>query len=227
MIIDMGDFCSFNSLSHWDRDKKLKMEGRRYSRDCEAAQAAYAEMFHDINLIKDKQRHNKVKQYNPRRVKLIGNHEEWALRYLETHPEMEGFIDLDENLSLSHHFDTIVPYRDRFTVGGVTFCHAPMAQNNQPMSGKYVAHRAWDRHSKGIVFAHTHRLQVACDKRIDITEPSTSATIGCYIDPDDPPEYTVGSESGWWYGVVVVKIYNYGQFDIEPISMKRLKHNLY
>ena len=44
-IVQGGDFTSIESLSDWDKDKRRKMEFRRYSKDIEATNEAIKRMF--------------------------------------------------------------------------------------------------------------------------------------------------------------------------------------
>jgi hypothetical protein len=81
-IICIGDFADMPSLSSYDKGK-LDAEGRRYNRDVDAARQAMDRLMRPIQAVKD---------YKPRLVFTLGNHEERADRFASLNPEMEGKV---------------------------------------------------------------------------------------------------------------------------------------
>lgn len=51
-IVALGDFLNLSSLSHWEKNNKLKMEGIRYKEDIVAGNNALDAMFEGINIKK-------------------------------------------------------------------------------------------------------------------------------------------------------------------------------
>ena len=52
-IIQLGDFCSMESLSRWDKDKRLIIEGRRVLKDVEAASEAWGIVDRNLALAQE------------------------------------------------------------------------------------------------------------------------------------------------------------------------------
>ena len=76
-VICMGDFCSMDSLSSYDRGKK-SFEGRRYQKDMEHSHEA-------LSLF------NKgLGKHKPRKIMLHGNHEDRIDRFVDENPELDG-----------------------------------------------------------------------------------------------------------------------------------------
>jgi hypothetical protein len=222
-IIDMGDFCSFGSLSHWDQNRRLLMENKRFSRDLEAGNEAYNLLTSGIRTQNEQARKNKSRKYSPEFVKLMGNHEEWPLRYAEQHPALEGVLCPIKNLYMEERGFKVIPYREVINIHGINYCHAVMAQNNQPVSGKYDIVRAWERFTSPVIFGHNHRFKVFGDRRIDGTHTTESVSVGCFF--EEVPAYAKGAKSGWWSGLVLINQWDdSGAFDMERISIERLKY---
>jgi hypothetical protein len=120
---------------------------------------------------------------------------------------------------------TLVPWREYCYIDGVAFTHIPFAKRSStPIGGEFVTKRAAEFHDTTIVFGHTHRLLLHDNARIrERSSPLVHAInvgwFGDYI-----PEY-VESEVNmdWWSGLVILHHTNYGQVDVETISMARIK----
>ena len=85
-VIIMGDFTSFTSLSAWDKDKRRKIEGRRYEKDIEVANKALDYMQDGIMGIE--------------KVFIKGNHEEWLDRYIDIDPTFDGLHSVEKDMKL-------------------------------------------------------------------------------------------------------------------------------
>jgi len=74
VIVQIGDFADMPSLSSYDKGKK-SFEGRRYKKDIAAAKQAMDLLLVPMRKYNKKQQENKQKQYKPRMVLTLGNHE--------------------------------------------------------------------------------------------------------------------------------------------------------
>src|SRR3990167_10888236 len=74
VIVHLGDFADMPSLSSYDVGKK-SFEGRRYADDIEAAKDAMCAFLSPLWDFNAKAKKNKEKQYHPRMVLTLGNHE--------------------------------------------------------------------------------------------------------------------------------------------------------
>ena len=100
VVVFMGDFLTLNCLSAWDRDKRLKMEGRRYQSEIDAGNAALDAVTKYVISNRKKARKQKKKFYTPEWVFIEGNHEDRLTRYLDRDPTFKGFVDIYDNLHL-------------------------------------------------------------------------------------------------------------------------------
>ena len=125
-IICMGDFASMDSLSSYDKGKK-QFEGRRYKKDIEHAHDAL------------KKFNKGLKGRRPRKIMLLGNHEDRIDRTTDDIPELEGTISTDDFKFESFGWE-VYPYQEPVVVDGVYYCHNyPTGVMGKPISGDNVA----------------------------------------------------------------------------------------
>jgi hypothetical protein len=186
-IVDLGDFVSLSSISHWDFDKRLTMEGQRYEADKEAGKEAYDRLFRPLAKLQNTSRQHKTKMYKPKFDKMDGNHEGWVDKYLEQNPSMAGHVDLARDLGLTSRGIVPYPYRERMYRHGINFMHAPLAGNNQPIGGLHFTHKAVQGFIGHVVFGHYHKLEVKPGKRTDAAHPNRAISCPCFF--TDQPHY--------------------------------------
>jgi hypothetical protein len=123
VIVNIGDFWDFESLSSYDKGK-LSFEGRRLKADIEVGNKAMDFLLTPIKNVKD---------YHPRMIFTLGNHEERLKRVAKDNPEMSGFIDYHLlNLSDWEVYDFLKPV----DVNGVYFTHYLQNQlTGKPLGG--------------------------------------------------------------------------------------------
>ena len=190
-LIFLGDFGSFESLSAWDESKLLLMEGRRYQEEIDTMNLALDIVAGHLAECQERQRRTKAKMYRPNFYFFEGNHEARVASYVEQHPEMSNFMNVQSNLCLSERGITFISYRGGLSFGGTHYCHIPMAKNNQPLSGKYALHRALERYNNSIVMGHIHRFELVSDRRIDASHSHFALSCGCFF--EETPQYAVGA----------------------------------
>jgi len=222
-IVQLGDFNTMSSLSHWDMNKRLLMEGRRFGEDMGTGYEAVRRMTQPMRIFNERQKINKQKQYKPKTYWLRGNHEDWVIQYEEEHPEMHGLVDIEKRQGVYKFFDdvTVVPYREYVSIDGVAFTHSPIMANRQPVSGVYAIKRALELFDTSVVFGHIHRLETMTAKAHGSGMRRTSLACGCFW--DTIPKYLVGAQINFWEGVVTLNITSKGQFDFATTSLKTLK----
>lgn len=112
VIINIGDFWDFPSLSSYDKGKK-SFEGRRYKNDLDAGARAM-DLFCEPLA--------KIPGYDPRMVFNRGNHEYRANRVSEIQPEYEGVIG-PEDIDLASWGWEQYEYQVPVVIDGVRYCH--------------------------------------------------------------------------------------------------------
>jgi len=224
-IVQGGDFLTLDSFSRWDRDKRLKIEGRRYHKEVAAGNEALSMIIKPISLYNEKQRGHKEKQYLPHWVWIQGNHDQWPDQYVERNPELQGIVDIRKDLQIDKlpGLLTYIPYTSNdwcWGTQGVYFCHIPRNRIG-PVSSKYIADRAIDLFNGSIVFGHTHRLLSSTARRMGSDRFYQSLNGGCFFEND--PEYSIGNVNDYWRGLINITLLGMGCFDFETVSMDRLK----
>lgn len=218
-VVFLGDFLSFESLSHWDKNKPLILEGRRYEEELKKGRAAIKNIFSPVKKNLFYQRKQKKKTYFPSLIWCDGNHEDWVERYVEKHPELYG-ADL-WNIHKAIGLDTIgssilyAPYKYCVNVNNIAFTHVPISGNTQPISGKYVVHRAADMFNCHIVFGHTHRLEMVHKKRHGA---SLQLSLSCGNFFETMPKYAKGSLNPWWKGLIMLHQDGGDRVDVQTIA---------
>ena len=89
VIIHLGDHWDMPSLSAYDRGTK-KAEGRTYQEDIDAGIRGMEAFMRPIWEYNERKKKNKEKQYKPRLVFCLGNHEERIMRHVNANPELYG-----------------------------------------------------------------------------------------------------------------------------------------
>lgn len=206
-VILIGDFLSLNALSAWDRNKRMKMENRRYHLEMEAGNKAL-----DLAGI-DGSTASHI-------IYIEGNHENRLTRYLEYDPTFAGFADVPKDLQLAERHVHWVPYKDCFIVDGVNFTHIPIASNGKAIGNPNVAQKALRLFNTSVVFGHTHTLDHAAEHRHGAPHLNQSLSVGCFFEHVD--EYAQGSMTNYWRGLVDLDIYDENRFDIRTTSMRQL-----
>jgi predicted phosphodiesterase len=206
-VVHIGDLGTFDSLSGWDKDKRRKMEGRRYIKDVTA-----------LRKYISTSRGTLYKAYE--NILCEGNHEDRIARYLDYNPEMEGSLDYQRDIGIQGDWK-IIPYRSYYKHNGIAFTHVPIMENGKPVSGKYATGRALEICRDSIVFGHTHRLDYVACHRHGQAHLQEALNVGCYFEHID--DYALGSVTSYWRGLVVLDHYKHGRFSFEAVPMGMLK----
>ena len=120
-IIHLGDHWDMHSLSSYDHGR-LAGEGTRYQDDINFGIEALQRFLKPIEKEQQRLRINKKKVWNPRKIFLIGNHENRILRHVQSYPILEGKLSY-QDFQLAQlgfeQYDFLVPVY----VDGIYFSH--------------------------------------------------------------------------------------------------------
>lgn len=214
VVVNMGDMADMPSLCSYDKGKK-SFQGRTYQADINSHLDFQDKFWSTVK---------KAKKKMPRTVGLIGNHEERIARAIEIQPELDGVIGYGD-LKLREWYDDIVPYNGStpgaIILDGITFAHYLIAGiSGRPISGEHHAYSLLAKTHSSCVVAHSHLFDYCQRTRQDGTK-IIGVVAGCFI---DYPMDFAGNACGLWdSGLLVLRDVDKGQFDIERISMERLK----
>lgn len=215
ILICIGDFADMPSLSSYDKGKK-SFEGRRYKADIQSAKDAMDLMLAPMREYNKRQKDGHHKQYTPRMVLTLGNHEERIMRVSEYAPELEGVVGYDD---LPYESWEVVDYLKPIDIDGVTYVHYLA----NPMSGKPYGGTALNQLAKvgrTFVVGHKQTLDVATRFTIGGVQQWGIVAGAAYPHFEDYKGYQ-GNDH--WRGVLYLHRVVNGSFDPMFISLDYLK----
>lgn len=224
-IVIIGDFISLDSLSFWDRDKRLKMEGRRFSTDIEYGNIGLNSLFNSIALENAKRKANHKRLYVPLIHYLEGNHEERLRRYIAYESILEGSLSVEAELRLFERGIQWCPYGEYASINNVLFTHIPFSHNGRPYASSgmqsSLAKKILMTTNKSVVYGHTHKLEIAHSTRREGSQIH-AINVGCFT-ADVPEPYAENSVDDSWRGLVVLHIEEDGAISkIKTVSKKEI-----
>lgn len=207
-LVIIGDFITLDSLSDWDKDKRRRLEGKRYYHDIQVGRDALGRMM------------GSGFDWKPELIFIEGNHEERLQRYLDRDPSFDGVVSIERDLCPDWKY---IPYKSQWKYKGVSFTHIPINEAGKALGGKNACQRSLEIYNNSVVFGHTHKLAVACVHRLSSPHLQQAVNVGCFFDHVD--DYATGSVTSYWRGVVLLNHYSFNRMDVETISMGRLRQD--
>lgn len=169
VIVNIGDFADMPSLSSYDVGKK-SFEGRRYVNDIAAAKEAMDSLMTPLRKFNIKARKNKEKQYKPKMVLTLGNHEQRISRAIENDPKLEGLIKYED---LPYNEWEVQGFLEPVCIDGVYYSHYfPTGAMGRPCSS---ASAMVSKLHASCVAGHQQGKQITYGKKPD------GSTITCII----------------------------------------------
>ncbi len=137
VIIHIGDHFDMPSLSSYDRPGSKKMEGKRYKKDIAAGNAGMNRLMKPINDYNNMCIRQKRKQYKPRKIFCMGNHEYRINRATEHDAKLDELLTTD-HFNLKKHKWEIYSFLDVVNIDGVNYSHYfvnPTGLTGMPIGG--------------------------------------------------------------------------------------------
>jgi len=215
VIIHIGDMADMESLSSYDKGKK-SFEGRRYTKDIEAATIGMSMLLGPIKAEQRRLKEGKKKPWNPRLILTLGNHENRIDRATNNSPELEGLISVQD---LPYSDWEVIPYLQPITIDGVTYCHYfTSGVMGRPVSS---ARALTTKKHCSCVMGHVQR------KEIDIQYSGEGRRItgifaGAFYQHDE--EYLGPQGNQHWRGIWMLHEVDKGSFDEMPVSLDYLRN---
>ena len=154
VIIQIGDWADMPSLSLYDKGKRC-YEGRRYVKDCEAANYSL-ERFERV--LEDYNRANPNTPYNPRKVLTYGNHEHRIERATMLDATLDGKLTL-EDLNFKNRGWECHDFLKVVTIDGIQYSHYFISGSmGRPVSSASALLKA---RSGSATMGHVQRMDVA------------------------------------------------------------------
>lgn len=219
-IVLTGDFMTLQCLSAWDKDKRTKMENRRYAKEMKAGNKALDMMMEGVRQHNNHMKKLKMKQYKPVTIYVEGNHEDRLTRYLECDPTFEGMVSIEKDLNLVKRGILFVPYREYHYIDEVGFTHIPH-NKSAAIGGVDITRKASMVTVSSVVFSHTHNQNMSHVFKEGMSHLQDIYCAGCFF--EEKEDYIKGRVTEYWRGLSILHIWKPGRFDVEAYSLGRLK----
>jgi hypothetical protein len=217
LLVNMGDSADMASLCSYDKGK-AKFYSQSYQRDIEAHLDFQRRMF--APMIKAKKR-------KPHTVFLVGNHENRINKVLEYEPHLAGdrFGISMKDLDLDTYYDEVIPYVGStpgiFNYDSVLFAHYFVSGvMGRPVGGEHHAASLLAKNLCSSVAAHSHTFDFSARKRAD---GSTIMALVAGVYQDYKTDWAGAGENFWESGVAVLRDFEKGRWDLEWVSLNRLR----
>ena len=215
VVVNMGDAADMASLSSYDKGKR-SFAGRSYKADIDAHLDFQERMWEPVKRTKKKL---------PYSVVLEGNHERRIEKALDLSPELQGTIGFND-YAFDQYYDDVIRYSGgspgSINVDGVRYAHYFISGvMGRPCGGEHPAHSLTTKKHQSCTQAHIHTK----DLNVATTEDGNKIyglVAGVY--QDYVPDWC-GSEAAklWWSGVVIKHGVENGEYDVQFVSLNRLR----
>jgi len=212
VIVCIGDFADMPSLSSYDKGKK-DFEGRRYHLDIEAAKEAMQAFMKPIREYQTECIRNKKKQYNPRFVLTLGNHEHRINRAINDDPKIDGLISI-KDLGYEEAGWEVYDFLEVVSIDGILYSHYfTTGTAGRPAS---TANAQLSKQHSSCIAGHQQGLQIATAYRGDGSRLTSVICGSCY----EHDEAYLGKQGNkHWRGALILHEVNNGEFDLCPVSL--------
>lgn len=218
VVILAGDFADMESLSSYDVGKRTA-EGKRVTKDIEAAHQGLKLLFGPLIQLQESQRQAGEDVYNPRKVITLGNHEDRINRHVNANPALHGFLSVDD-LGYEAYGLEVIPFLTPIVIDGISYCHYFV--NN--MTGKPLGGTALNMlKTIGTSFTQGHKqvLDVATRFLPSTGQQQWGIIAGaCYPHDED---YKGVQGNHHWRGIIVKHNVKDGSYDPLFVSLDWLK----
>lgn len=211
VVIDIGDWFDLASLNPYDKGAKKAYQALSYRKDINAGLDAQEKMFAPIK---------KAKRKKPRFVRCLGNHEARITKALETDPILIGTISLTDLQSKEYGWEEY-PFLEHVEIDGVTYSHYFISGiMGRAIGGEHHAASLVTKQLKSCTQGHSHLFDYSIRTSVDGTRIH-GCVVGVY--QDYWADWAGPSNRLWNPGVVVKREVENGSYDIEWISLARIK----
>lgn len=216
-IVMIGDFADMPSLSSYDYGRK-SFEGRRYQTDIRAAHQGMETLLAPLHEFNARAKRNKERQYNPRRVLTLGNHENRIDRAIEEDARLDGTIGISD-LRYEEYGWEVYPYLQPVIIDGVCYCHYfTTGVMGRPVTS---ATALLTKKHQSCVMGHVQTRQIAYATRADGKQMTAIFTGGFYQHDEDYLGPQGNAQT--WRGIWMLHEVDDGSFDEMPVSMNYLR----
>lgn len=199
-LIYLGDTLDLDCISHHNKDKLRKVEGKR--------------ILQEYNLANEMlDRHQNLVGDSCEVVFVMGNHESRVERYIDANPSLEGLIEVKNGLRLKERSIREVrcyPDGEVFKIGKLMFTHGSFT-SSQP------AKKHLEAYNSSIVFGHLHSPSHYTGVSYDKKDVKTAYGLGCLCNYEQ--DYMGKAPSKWKQSFGVVYFQPSGDFNLYNVEI--------
>jgi hypothetical protein len=210
------------SLSSYDKGTK-GFEGRRYKKDVEAVHDALEKLHAPIDRYNNRRQKNKEKQYKPRWVMTLGNHEDRINRVTNSSAELDGTIGIFD-LKYEEYGWEVHDFQVPVVIDGIAYAHYFCSGvSGRPISGEHIAASLCNKLHHSAVQGHSHLFNHAERTRPDEMK-IFGMSVGCFSHPEQIEGWNRAIHYLWWRGIVILDDCDgEGYYDeIRAITLRKL-----
>ncbi len=216
VIIHAGDHFDMPSLSSYDRGTK-KAEGKNYQNDVEAGLLGMETLMAPIKKLQRHQRKHKHKQYKPRMVFTLGNHENRIARHVNANPELHGKLGF-KDLELEGFGWEVIDFTQPICIDGVWYSHYFYnAMTGRALGGK--AHTKLTNLGFSFTMGHQQGLETAI-KPLNNGATVRGTVAGSFYQHEE--EYKGPQGNDHWQGCLYKHEVRDGNYCLMELSMTYL-----
>jgi len=216
VIVHIGDHWDMESLSSYDKGKK-SFEGRRYTKDIEAGIVGMEAFLKPIRDEQARLIRNKEKQWNPRLVFTLGNHENRIMRAIEDDPMLDGLIGFDD-FQLERMGWEVYGFLEVAVIDGLAYSHYfTSGIMGRPVSS---ARNMLSKKMMSCIMGHVQDRDIAYGRRADGTN-ILGLFAGIFYQHEEA--YLTAQTNGSWRGIWMLNEVANGGCDELPVSINYLK----
>jgi hypothetical protein len=209
VIVHIGDHFDMPSLSSWDVGKKSFDEAGIHA----------MEVF--LQPIRDEQQRlkvNKHKQWRPRMVYTLGNHENRIERAIESDPKLDGLIGY-KDLQLEEMGFEVYDFLDVVIIDQIAYAHYfTSGIMGRPVSS---ARNMLSKKMMSCIMGHVQDRDIAYGRRADGTN-ILGLFSGIFYQHDE--DYLTPQTNSSWRGIWMLNEVANGGCDELPVSMNYLRN---
>lgn len=211
VVVDIGDWWDFPSLSSYESSARKAYEQKSYQKDLEAGLDAQDRM---MSIIR------KQKRKLPRFIRCLGNHEDRISRVVDADPILKGAIGLEDLLSSEYGWEEH-PYLEQVEVEDVRFAHYfATGVSGRPVSGENPGLALITKQLQSCVQGHSHLLDYAV-RTSAAGRRLMGLTVGCYL--EDHLAWADATAHMWYPCVCFLRNTEAGQYDLQVIKLSTIK----
>lgn len=217
VIVHLGDHWDFPSLSSYDKGTAV-VEGRRVVEDISVGIDGMAMIDGPLLGLQKEQKKARKASYSPRKVFLLGNHEERLKRYMNHNPELVGMLGYD-NLKLKEMGWEMHDFLEVVNIDDILYSH----YFSSPLSGRPIGGKAANlltKIGKSFVQGHRQELDFTARQLCDGTR-QIGIIAGAFYQHNE--EYKGLQGNHHWRGVVTLREVEEGWGDPQFISLGYLQ----